>query len=140
VDLVEAVGAQEQAAAVVEPGKGALDDPAVAAEPGSVSALAACDHRLDAELCEQAPVLVVVVAAIGEQPLWSLARPAGFAANGRHAIEQLEQLGDVVSVRAGERPGERDASAVYEEMVLAAGAAAVDRAGTRFRAPFFACR
>jgi len=32
VDLVEAVGAQEQATAVVEPGEGAFNDPAVAAK------------------------------------------------------------------------------------------------------------
>jgi hypothetical protein len=49
-------------------------------------------------------------------------------------------LGNVVAVGAGERPGQRQAAAVYEEMVLAAGATAIDRAGTRFRAPFFACR
>jgi len=34
VDVVAAVGADEEAAAVVEPGKGAFDDPAVTAEPG----------------------------------------------------------------------------------------------------------
>jgi len=32
MDLVEAIGAQEQAAPVVKPGEGALDDPAVTAE------------------------------------------------------------------------------------------------------------
>jgi hypothetical protein len=105
-----------------------------------VSALAACDHGCDAERSEQTPVLVVVVAAVGEQPLRSPAWPSGFAANGRHPLEQVEQLGDVVSVRAGQRPGERGAAAVYEQVVLAARPTSVDRAGTRFRAPFFACR
>src|SRR5207248_6539319 len=35
-------------------------DPALAAEPGAVAALAAGDHGRDAELRDQAPVLVVV--------------------------------------------------------------------------------
>jgi hypothetical protein len=35
VDVVAAVGADEQSAAVVEPGEGAFDDPAVAAEAGA---------------------------------------------------------------------------------------------------------
>lgn len=33
------------------------------------------------------------------------------------------------------QPGERDAAAVYEETVLAAATASVDRAGARLRAP-----
>jgi hypothetical protein len=33
VDVVAAIGADEESAAVVEPGEGALDDPALAAEP-----------------------------------------------------------------------------------------------------------
>jgi hypothetical protein len=140
VDVVAAVGADEESAAVVEPGEGAFDDPTVAAEPGAVLALAAGDHGLDAALPEQAAVLVVVVAAVGDQCPRSVPWAAGAAADGRHPVEQFEQLRDVVAVAAGERPGERDAAAVYEEVVLAAGPAAVDWAGTRFGAPFFACR
>ncbi len=140
MDVVAAVGSDQQSAAVVEPGEGALDDPAVAAEPGAVLALAASDHGLDAALPDEAAVLVVVVPAIGDQHPRSASGPADAATDGRHAVEQLEQLGDVVAVAAGECPGERDAAAVYEEVVLAAGPAAIDGAGTRFGAPFFACR
>jgi hypothetical protein len=140
VDVVAAVGTDEQAAAVVEPGEGSFDDPAVAAEAGAVVGLATGDDRLDASLPDEAAVLVVVVAAVGDQRSRSAARPADPAAHGRHAVEQLEQLGDVVAVASGERPGERDTAAVYEEMVLAAQAAAVDRAGAGLEAPFFACR
>jgi hypothetical protein len=82
----------------------------------------------------------VVVAAVGDQCSRSASRPASSAADGRHPVEQVEQLGDVVAVPAGERPGERDPAAVYKEVVLAPAPAAIDRAGTRFRAPFFACR
>jgi hypothetical protein len=124
----------------VEPGEGAFDDPAVTAEPGAVVGLATGDHGFDTAFPDEAAVLVVVVAAIGEQRLGSLSGPADLAADGWDAVEELDQLGDVVAVAAGERPGERDAAAVYEEMVLAAPPAAIDRAGTRFRAPFFACR
>jgi hypothetical protein len=114
VEDFAAVGADEQSAAVVEPGEGAFDDPAVAAEPGAVLALASGDQWLDAALADQAAVLVVVVAAVGDQRPRSASWSAGTAADGRHAVEQLEQLGDVVAVAAGERPRERDAAAVYE--------------------------
>jgi hypothetical protein len=82
----------------------------------------------------------VVVAAVGEEPVGSSAWPAGAPANRRHSVEQLEQLGDVVAVCAGQRPGERDAAGVYEEVVLAAAPAAVNRARSCLGAPFFACR
>jgi hypothetical protein len=140
VDVVAAVGADQEPTAVVEPGKGAFDNPALAAEPGAVVGLAAGDDRFDAELPDEAAVLVVVVAAVGDQCPGPPARSANTTADGRYSLEQLDELGDVVAVAAGERPGERDAAAVYEEMVLAAGPAAIDGAGTRFRAPFFACR
>ncbi len=114
MDVVAAVGADEKAAAVVQPGEGALDDPAVAAEPGAVLCLAASDHGLDAALPDQTAVLVVVVAAVGDQRPRTTSRPDDAAADGRYPVEQLEQLRDVVAVAAGERPGERDAAAVYE--------------------------
>jgi L-fuconate dehydratase len=82
----------------------------------------------------------VVVAAVGDHDLRPPSWPSHTAAHRRHALEQLEQLCDVVAVAAGERPGQRDPAAVYEQMVLAASPPAVDRAGTGFRAPFFACR
>jgi hypothetical protein len=82
----------------------------------------------------------VVVAAVGDQRARASSRAADPSADGRHSVEQFEQLGDVVAVAAGERPGQRNPAAVYEEMVLAARAASIDGARTRFRAPFFACK
>lgn len=81
------VGAEEESAAVVEPGEGALDDPAVASEPGSVFGLASRDHRFDASLPDEATVLVVVVAAVGDDTVRSPPRPADTAADWRHPIE-----------------------------------------------------
>jgi hypothetical protein len=140
VDVVASVGADQESAAVVEPGEGAFDDSSVAAESGAVFGPTASDDRLDAACPDEAAVLVVVVTAVGDQRAGPASRAADAAAHGRYAVEQLEQLGDVVAVAAGERPGERDPAAVYEEMVLAARSAAIDRAATRLRAPFFACR
>ena len=140
MDFVESVGAQQEAAAVVEPGEGAFDDPAVPAEARAVLGLTARDDRLDAPLPDEAAVLVVVVAAISEQRPRSATRSPWTAAHRRDAVEQFEQLGDVVAVGGGERPGQRDATTVYEQVVVATATAPVDRAGTRFRAPFFACR
>jgi hypothetical protein len=114
VDVVAAVGADQEAAAVVEPGEGPFDDPAVAAEPGAVLGLAAGDDRPHAPSPDEPPVLVVVVAAVSDQSPRSAAWAADPAADGRYPVEELEQLRDVVTVATGERPGERDTAAVYE--------------------------
>ena len=114
VDFVAAVVADEQPFELVEPGEGALDDPAVTAERGAVFGLTACDLGFDPTLPEQAPVLVVVVAAVGCDSVGSAAGTAGLAAHQRNTLEQRDQLGDVVAVAAGDRPRQRDPGRVYE--------------------------
>ncbi len=85
--FVFAVGAEQQSAAVVQPGEGAFDDPAFAAEPGAVCCLASRDHRLDAALPDEAPVLVVVVAAVSDEAIGTPPRPADAATHRRDAVE-----------------------------------------------------
>src|ERR1044072_7433568 len=101
--------------------------------------LAASDDRFDASLPDRAAVLGGVVAAVGERRLRSATRAATTTAHRWDAVEQFEQLGDVVAVGGGQRPGERQPAAVYEQVVLAAAPAAIDRAGTGLRVTFFAC-
>jgi hypothetical protein len=139
VDVAAAVVADEQAFELVEPGEGALNDPAVASEPGAVVALAAGDLRLDPAAMELATVLVMVVASVGRDTVGSTARPANTAAHWRHALDERDQLGDVVAVTAGERPGERDPGRVDQEVVFGAVSGPVNRARARRGAPLFAC-
>ncbi len=139
MDFVAAVVADEQSLEVVQPGEGAFDDPAVAAEPGAVLGLAACDLGLDPPAAEFAPVLVVVVAAIGADPIRSPPRPADLSADGRDTVDERDQLGDVVAVAARDREGERDPARVDQEMVLGAVSGSINRARARRGAPFFAC-
>ena len=84
VDVVATVGSDEQASAAVQPGEGAFDNPAMAAEPGAVLALPTGDDRLDAALLDEAAVLFVVIAAIGDQRLRSASWVAD-AATGQEA-------------------------------------------------------
>ena len=90
VDVGAAFVADEQSFEVVQPGEGALDDPAVAAETGAVIGLAARDQRLDAAFADEAAVLVVVVTAVGDQRPRSASWPADTAAHGRYPVEQVE--------------------------------------------------
>jgi hypothetical protein len=124
---------------MVEPGEGALDDPADTTQAGAVFGLAASDLRLDPSSAQLAPVLVVVVAAVGSDPVGSTARSTDLAAHRWDALDQRHELGDVVAVAAGERPGERDPGRVYEQVMLGAVSGSINRARARRGAPFFAC-
>jgi len=139
VDLVAAVVADEQPFVVVEPGEGALDDPAGAAEPGAVLGLAAGELGFDPAGAELAPVLVVVVAAVGCDPVGPSTRPTAPAAYRRDAVDERDQLGNVVAVAAGQRPGEREPARVDEQVVLGAVSGSINRARARRGAPLPEC-
>ena len=138
MDFGSAVVADKQPFELVQPGEGALDDPADSAETGSVVGAAASDHGFDPARAEEATVFVVVVAAVADHPVGTSARPADEPGDRRYPLKQRDQLGDVVAVTAGQRPRERDPGCVDEEVVLRALPAPVDRARARFGAPFFA--
>ena len=139
VDLVAAVVADEQSLELVEPGEGAFDDPAVAAEPGAMVGASAGDFGCDAAAAELATVARVVVAAVGAQPVGASTWPTDLAAHRRYPVDERDQLGDVMAVAASDRPGKRDPCCVYEKVMLRAISGSINRARARFGAPFFAC-
>ncbi len=93
---------------------------------------AAGDRGFDARCLDESAVFVVVVAAVAEEAVGSVAWPSDQAGDGRGLLQQGYQLGDVVAVSAGRRDGEWDALAVDDEVVLGARTGSVDRAGTAF--------
>ena len=139
MDVGAAVVADEESFELVQPGEGALDHPAVAADAGAVFGLATRDLSRDAALAELAPLRLVVVGAVGGDPIRSPARPTDATAHRWDAIDERDQLGDVVAVAARQRPGERDPGRVDEEVVLGAVSGPINRARARRGAPLFAC-
>ena len=74
-------------------------------------------------------MLVVVVAAVSEDRVGFLTGPAMLSGD-RSRVEifqQRHQLGNVVSVAAGQLDGQRDARRIDEQMVLGARAGTVNR-------------
>ena len=114
MDVVATVVADKQPFELMEPGEGALDDPALTAERGAVSGLTPGDLRCDPADSDEAAVLVVVVAAVGCDSVGPAAGTADLAAHRRDTLEQRDQLGHVVAVTARDRPGQRNPGRVYE--------------------------
>ena len=138
MDLCAAVVADEESAALVQPGEGAFYDPALAAETRAVLGLPTRDDGLDATRPELTPSAPVVVATVGDQSSGASTGPADATADRWDGVEEREQLGDVMAVAAREAPGQGQATAVGQEVMLGARTASVDRARARFGAPFFA--
>ena len=82
---------------------------------------------------------VGVVAAVRDQRVRPTAGMADEAGDRGNRVEQRQQLGDLMVVAAGQRRGQRQAVAVYQEVMLGTRRAPIDRALARFGAPFFAC-
>jgi hypothetical protein len=72
------------------------------------------------ESAQQPAVLVMVIAAVSEEPVGLLAWPSDLSGD-RPAVEvfdQCQQLGDVVAVTASDADRQRDAAGIDEQMVL----------------------
>jgi len=125
----------------VQQGDGLLDDVAVDTQAGAVWVVAAGEYRDGVAGAHRAPVLVVVVSAVGVQPADPPLRPAaswwvGFDLP--DLVQQGQELGAVVAVAASQRHRQRDAGGVDEDVVFAAGATAVYWAGAGVNPPLSA--
>ena len=105
---------------VVQVSEASLDDPALTAQARAMAGSSSGDHGSDPESPQQPTVLIEVIATVGENTIWFLARPTALASH-RASVEvfdQRQQLGDVVAVAAGQGDRERDTRRVDQEMVL----------------------
>lgn len=110
--------ADAESAELVKPGEAALHDPALCAQPRAVVLTTAGNQRPDAASPELTAVLVVVIAPVGEKPIGALARAADLAGDRHDPIDQGQELGDVVSVPAGQCDRQRQPAGVGQQVVL----------------------
>ena len=139
MDLGPSFVADEEAAKLVQPGEGALDDPSQASEAGAVRGLLAGDQGRDAALAQRQPVAAVVVPAVADELAGTATWTADQPCDRGDPIDERDQLGDVVAVAAGEGEGERETGRLDDQVVLGAQASTVNRARARLGTPFFAC-
>ena len=105
-------------AELVKPGEAALHDPALGAEAGAVVLAPAGDQWLDAPAPELTAIFVVVIAPVGEQPVGTLAGTADPAGDRHDAVDQGQELGDVIAVSACEGDCQRQPAGIGQQVVL----------------------
>lgn len=136
MDVCSAFPADAESSEAVQSGEGPLDYPPVDAKSRAVAGVSASDGWDDTAGTDLVAVDVVVVAAVGEQRVRPAPWTADPAADGRDGVQLWHQLGDVVSIAAGEDDGERGAVAVGDQVMLGACPAPVDRRRARVDPPF----
>jgi hypothetical protein len=95
VDVGADFPADAQTSEGVQQGEGLLNDVALFAQAGAVFGAAAGDQRTDLQLADEAAVLVVVVASIGEDGIGTLAGAVALAADLGNGVQQRQELRDI---------------------------------------------
>lgn len=129
MDGVAAVEAHTQTPWRVQPAQAALDEPPLFAQTTAVGRAASGQAGADAAPPQFLTVRLRVVAPVAQHLLWTMARAPSSALHFGHSVQKRQQLGDVVSVGAGDAHGQRNARSFAQEVVLGAGAGTVGRVG-----------
>ena len=138
VDVEPAFVTDCEAAKLVEPCEGALDDPAVAAEFLPRLDASARDAGPHAAPVARVSAAAVVVSFVGVQLVRPAARSTALTRDGRDGIDQVFERHAVVDIGASEQKGERDPATVGDQMTLCAGPASVGRVRASCGTPFLA--
>ena len=122
----------------VKPRQGALHHPAMA--PQSLTRLdaPASDAGNDMSLPRSPTEVGVVVPLVAVSLRWAPAWSAAWAFDGRNGVDERKRLALVVHIGGRQQRGQRQSSAVYDQVMLAARLPSVRRVWTRSRPPFSA--
>jgi hypothetical protein len=129
-DVGAALVADGQAAVGQQPGQGAFDLPAVAAQPLAGLHSSAGDPRADPSMAQDPAAGWVVIAFVGVELGWAPAWPPGpspWADDRRDGVHQRLQQLRVMGVGGRQTHRQWDAGGVDDQVVLGAWLAAVDR-------------
>lgn len=139
VDVEASFVADCEAAEAVQPGKGSLDDPAMASKLLAGLDAASCDTSLDASSLAGLAASTEVIGFVGMQLGGSASGSASLASDGRDGIQQFVEGLAVVNVGLGQQEGERDALPVGDEVAFGLRPAPVGRVRAGRLTPPFRC-
>lgn len=109
-----------------------FDNPSEFSKPASVLGSTLRDHRLDATIAKFSAMRFGVVAAIGIEDLGLLKGATTHAANRWNRVDERQQLGDVVAVRAAQDRHDGNAVGIDKDVMLGAWSRAIRGVRARF--------
>ena len=138
VDIDASLVADGETPEAIEPGEGAFDDPAIAAETLAGLDAAPGDARRDASLPAGAAAAAMIIGLVRVQLSRPAPRPAALAADRWDRIEHLLEGHAVMHIGPGQGERERDTVTVRDEVAFRAGTAPIGRVRPGRGTPFFA--
>ena len=127
--------AYAQSPELMQPGDGAFNHPPGLAEIAAMRCSAFGNLVLDAALLQRQAVGAAIVGTIGLYRFGLLQWPSALSSNRMNAVDQGQQLRDVMPVGLGQNDIDRDALRVDEEVVLAARLTAIGWVRSAFFPP-----
>src|SRR4051794_14801108 len=140
MEVVAAFEADEQASVAVQPGKVALDDPAVTTEFGAGLDALAGDARGDAATTEAGPPFPRVIRLVGMELVGAATRATSGRLDRWDGVNRVQELGALVDVRSRLEADQGDAPALAHQMIFRSWLAAIGWVrphGLGGRPPFF---
>ncbi len=102
----------------LKPRMSTFDNPSEFAQTTSVLGPALGNHRVDAALAKLLAMRLGVIATVCVDDFGLLKRSATYAAYRWNGVNEWQQLGDVVAIRACQDRADRNAGGVYQNVVL----------------------
>lgn len=136
VDVTPPFVANPQASELVQPTEGPLNNPTIHTQTAAVLGISSGNERFYANLAQRLSICLRIVRTIRIKLLEAISRRPTLSCNGRHVINQRQQLRHVVPIGGGEANDDGHTVAVSQQMVFGAWFSAVYRARTgRFAPP-----
>lgn len=127
--------AQIQSTKSMEPGKGALDDPARAPQSASVRSTAFRQLAGDAAALKFVAMRLRVIPAVTLHDAGFPQRTSRATTQGRNAVDERQELGHIVPVRRREARDDRNPVRVGKNMMFRPGLTAIGRVRSSFFPP-----
>ena len=137
MDVAASFVAYGKAPKTAEPGKAALNHPAMFAELFFAVDASTGNARQDTAAMTGVPAARIIIALVGVTLFRATLRTAGLSAEHRYGVEHLLEHGAVVNIGAGEPHGEWNAAPIRFHVPLRARLAAIRWIWARGRAPFW---
>jgi hypothetical protein len=136
LNLAEAIEATPQPSEAMQPRNGSLHKPTELAQAAAMLPLPLAQHRRDPQPAQQHPQRLRIVASVALQAVRPLAPRPRLAADRRLVHEHVQDLRDLIDVGGGHGRVQGNAVRVGQDVVLAAGLAAVGGVRAGVFAPF----
>jgi len=125
VDVIASFIANTKAAILVKPRKAAFYHPPIYPKATAIIGSSLSKLRRNSPLTKCSAMWLAIITTITEDTVWTLKRSANLTGNGWNAVNQRQQLCDIMAIGPGQLYRQRDTIGVRYQMVLRALLAAI---------------